>query len=81
MAGIIRQRVCRLRHQDHPASLVFHQGCAQRPGRVKVAGVVWSRAENARALETTDVSLRLPEFTPNLCVEVRPKRNGRRDIQ
>jgi Uma2 family endonuclease len=76
----IRQdHINQLLKQQVPEGGSFTEGAVSTPDGVKVADVVWYRAENARVLETTDVSL--PEFAPDLCVEERSKRNRKRDIQ
>jgi Uma2 family endonuclease len=76
----IRQHhINRLLERQLPEGGSFTEGAVSTPEGVKVADVVWYRAENARALETADVSL--PEFAPDICVEAQSKRNRERDIQ
>jgi Uma2 family endonuclease len=76
----IRQdHINQLLKQQIPEGGSFTEGAVSTPEGVKVADVVWYRAGNARALETADVSL--PEFAPDICVEVQSKCNRKRDIQ
>ncbi|MBV9998721.1 MAG: Uma2 family endonuclease [Verrucomicrobia bacterium] len=76
----IRQHhINQLLERQLPEGGSFTEGAVSTPEGVKVADAVWYRAENARTLETADVSL--PEFAPDICVEVRSKRNSKRDIQ
>ncbi len=57
----------------------FVEGAVSTPEGVKVADLVWYRAESARALEGADVSL--AEFAPDICVEVRSKGNRPREVE
>lgn len=64
------------RHLPEGGSLV--EGSVSTPEGVKVPDVVWYRPERARAVEAGDPIL--PEFAPDLCIEVLSRSNFERDV-
>jgi Uma2 family endonuclease len=52
-----------------PGGISFTEGAVSTTQGTKVADVVWYPADRAREFEAKDVSL--PDFPPDICVEVR----------
>ena len=73
-----QDRINQLLKRLLPEGGSFVEGAVSTPEGTKVADVVWYRPELARAFETGEAIL--PEFAPDLCVEVRSKRDSLREM-
>lgn len=57
----------------------FTEGVASTGQGVKVADMVWYPADHAQQIEDNDVSL--PDFAPDICVEVQSPKNSKPSIE
>ena len=76
----VRQdRINLLLKQLLPEGGSFTEGAVSTGQGVKVADVVWYPASSAQQIEDNDLSL--PDFAPDICVEVQSPRNTKPDME